>query len=126
MNLINIDSPYWNKFANRFWLLAIFLGLLRDLYEILSAIQVEANRRKQYSATPTTSQSSTRQLLTSVVSSNPAVMLDLVKNSSDLFIPLARLDMFYVPSGIVGLLGVVSSVAGLIATYNEQLKLKFS
>ena len=62
----------------------------------------------------------------SVLVNNPSVTIDLIKNCSDLLIPASRLNYVYLPSGVVGLLGVASSVAGLVVTYNERLKLKFS
>lgn len=122
MKLISIQSKYWSRFSNQFWLLAIFLGLVRDIYELLKALRVERERLRQYQ----TYQPVNTQALRSVVQNNAAVCLDVVKNCGDFFIPLSRLDIIYVPGGIVGLLGVISSLAGLVATYNEHLKLKFS
>ena len=123
---VNIDT--WNKHANRFWLLAISLGLLRDVYEFLRAVHIERKRLQQYSSVPDSKEVSVSMwsVLQNVVHNNPSVMVDLVKNSADLFIPVSRLDILYIPSGIVGLLGVVSSLAGIMAEFNEQLKLKFS
>ena len=128
MRLLRIDIDAWNKHANRFWLLAVFLGLLRDTYEFLCAVHVEKKRLQQYSSTTDSKETavSVRSLLHNVVCNNPAVMVDLVKNMADLFIPMSRLDIVYVPSGIVGVVGVVSSLAGITADWNEQLKLKFS
>lgn len=123
---LNIDT--WNKHANRFWLLAICLGLLRDLYEILRAVHTERKRLQQYSSGPDSKEMSISMwsVLQNVAYNNPSVVVDLVKNSADLFLPVSRLDILYIPSGIVGLLGVVSSLAGIVADFNEQLKLKFS
>ena len=128
MKLVQVNIDAWSKHANRFWLLAIFLGLLRDLYELLRAVHVERKRLQQYSSGPESKQVSvsTVSLLQNVASNNPAVVVDLIKNSADMFIPVSRLDILYIPSGIVGLLGVVSSLAGITADFNEHLKLKFS
>ena len=128
MRLVRINIDSWSKHANRFWLLAIFLALVRDTYEFIRAVHVERKRIQQYSSGPNSKETavSIRSVLHSVVCNNPAVVVDLVKNSADFFIPLSRLDILYIPSGIVGLLGVVSSLAGISADFNEQLKLKFS
>ena len=128
MKLLRINIDSWSKHANRFWLLAIFLGLIRDTYEFLRAVHVERKRLQQYSSGPDSKETpvSMRSVLHNVVCNNPAVVLDLLKNSADIFIPISRLDILYIPSGIVGLLGVVSSLAGISADFNEQLKLKFS
>ena len=128
MKLLKINIDSWGKHANRFWLIAIFLGLVRDTYEFLRAIDVERKRLQQYSSSPDSKETavSLRSMLHNVVCNNPAMVVDLVKNSADFFIPLSRLDILYIPSGIVGLLGVVSSLAGISVDFNEQFKLKFS
>lgn len=128
MKLVTVNIEVWNKHANRFWLLAIFLGLLRDVFEFLRAVHIERKRLQQYSSGPGSKETTVSMwsVLENVAHNNPAVMVDLVKNSADFFIPISRLDILYIPSGIVGLLGVVSSLAGISADFNEQLKLKFS
>lgn len=122
MNLLTIDSQYWSRRSNQFWLLALFLGLLRDLYELLRAWSAERERMRQYQSYESVSM----KAVCSVLRNNPATCVDVVKNCGDFLIPFSRLDLLYLPGGIVGLLGVVSSVAGLVATYNERLKLKYS
>lgn len=91
-------------------------------------MRIERKRLQQYSNGPDSKEMSVSMwsVLQNVAYNNPSVMVDLVKNSADLFIPVSRLDILYIPSGIVGLLGVVSSLAGIMAEFNEQLKLKFS
>lgn len=121
MKLAVIDIDYWHRLANRFWLVAIVLGLLRDVYELLVAIQAERNRLKQYGGSGGSSSA-----VVNVVRNNPPLMIDIVKNGADALIPASRLDLVYIPSGIIGLLGVVSSLAGLVATWDDRLRLKFS
>ena len=122
MKLITIDSKRWSTRSNRFWLFAIFLGLVRDIYELLKAFRVERERLSQYQSYESVSARAAGQ----VIQNNRAVCVDVVKNCGDFLIPMSRLDIIYLPGGVVGLLGVISSCAGLVAAYNEQLKLKFS
>ena len=122
MKLVTIDSVKWSRWSNRFWIFALFLGLVRDVYELLKALRMERERLKQYQSYEPVS----KKALGNVVRNNPALIVDIVKNSADFLIPLTRLELVYLPSGIVGLLGVVSSLSGLVAVYDEQLKLKFS
>lgn len=122
MNLVAVNIQWWSKLSNRFWFLAIFLGLVRDIYELLKALRVEKERLGQYQSYESVS----KKAVSSVLCNNPAICIDIVKNCGDLLIPLSRLDFVSLPGGLVGLLGVISSLAGLIATYNEHLKLKFS
>ena len=95
---------------------------MRDLYELLVAIRQEKNRLNQFSSRPTTP----RVLVSGVVRGNPALVIDIVKNVMDVWIPASYLDLLYLPSGIVGLMGVVSSLAGLIGSHDQRLRLKFS
>ena len=128
MQLVRIDMEFWNKLSMRFWLLTIVLGLLRDLYEVALAVRIERSRLKQYSSSPGNSKNSpsVKKLTVSVVRNNPALVVDIVKNGTDVLIPAARLELVGVPSGVVGLLGVVSSIAGLMTIWDEHLRLKFS
>lgn len=121
MNLVSIDDNFWARLSNRFWLVALFLSLLRDFYELLVAIQLEKKRLNQYSPSLTH-----RALVGNVLRANPALVIDSVKNMADLWIPLSRLDLIYLPNGIVGLLGVVSSLAGLMGAHDQRWRLKFS
>lgn len=122
MKLITIDNQKWSRRSNRFWLFAIFLGLVRDVYELLKALRMERERLGQYQSYESVS----RRAIWSVLQNKPDLCVDIIKNCGDFLIPLSRLDVVYVPTGIVGLLGVISSLAGLAGIYNEHLKLKFS
>lgn len=128
MQLVRIDMEFWNKLSMRFWLLTIVLCLLRDLYEVALAVRIERSRLKQYSSSPGSSKNSpsVKKLAVSVVRNNPALVVDIVKNGTDVLIPAARLELVGVPSGVVGLLGVVSSIAGLMTVWDDHLRLKFS
>lgn len=119
-----VKSDFWVKYSNRFWLFATLLALIRDVYEIVKQLRLERKRLKQYSGPD--GNVSTRATVANTFANNPAATLDLAKNCTDLFIPAARLNLINVPGGLVGLMGVVSSILGLIATYNNNLKLKFS
>ncbi len=123
MKLVTVNTPYWNKLANQFWFLSILLGLVRDLYEFVTLVRTERCRLQQYSSG---TKPSAGQALANVVRSNPPLMVDIVKNATDIWIPASRADYVYLPGGLVGLCGVVSSIAGLMSVYNDRLKLKFS
>ena len=124
MNLVSINNRFWGRLSNRFWLAALFLSLLRDLYELVVTIRLEKSRLNQHS--PSSVPKSRRALVGSFLSTNPALVTDAVKNMADVWIPLSRLDLVYLPSGIVGVLGVISSVAGLLGTHDQRWRLKFS
>ena len=124
MRLVSIDDRFWSRLSNRFWLAAIFLSLMRDLYELLVALRHQKNRLNQYgsSSTPVTP----RAVVGGVLQTHPALVVDTVKNVTDFWIPASRLDLVYLPSGIVGLAGVVSSLAGLLGSHDQKWRLRFS
>ncbi len=125
MNLVVIDNKYWVTYSNRFWLFSIVLCLIRDCYEILKCFRAERQRLESASGGQIVGVSM-GQSLHKVFVNNPTVTIDLIKNVSDFFIPAARLDLVGVPEGVIGLMGVVSSIAGLVVACNDNLKLKFS
>lgn len=64
------------------------------------------------------------RLLVTVLYSNPPLLLDLLKNSCDVFIPLDRLGIYPTGPGFVGACGVTSSVLSILTIVHPWLKLK--
>lgn len=123
VKLLDVDTGKWNRAAARFWLLAVIFGLCRDLYELWKALRVEQSRLQH----DTTGGSQTLgTALERTMHNNPAVVVDTVKNATDIFLPLQSLEVFNLPSGVIGLLGVVSSLCGLASIWEDALKLKYS
>lgn len=124
LDLFGIDAGRWSKHSARFWLMAIFLGLARDGYDFMQAIRIELSRLKHDS---TGARKNVNTAIYRAAYNNPALVLDAVKNSSDLFLPLSMLDLGKgISPGWVGLMGVVSSACSLVALWNEALKLRYS
>lgn len=63
-------------------------------------------------------------LLVAVLYSNPPLLLDLLKNSCDIFIPLDRLGIYPTGQGFVGACGLASSVLSILTIVHPWLKLK--
>ena len=125
LKLITADAARWNKTASRFWTIAVVFGLLRDIYDLLIVFKAELAQ----SATTQGRRNRGRSLSSAVsrtLVNHPALALDLLKNSTDIFIPLSNLQVVNMSSGAVGLMGVVSSLCGLIALWNDSLKLQHS
>ncbi|KAF4100162.1 peroxisomal membrane protein 11B [Onychostoma macrolepis] len=64
------------------------------------------------------------QLLITVLRNNPPLLLDLLKNLCDVFIPLDRLGLYPTGSGFVGACGLTSSVLSILTIVHPWLKLK--
>lgn len=134
----------------RYYLFALILSLTRDVYELRLLMESEARYRASKSppspypstaspadnlsspaspvtvAVPIMSARLRRQLhlLVTVLYNNPPLLLDLLKNSCDIFIPLDRLGIYSTGSGFVGACGLVSSILSIITMVHPWLKLK--
>lgn len=58
-----------------------------------------------------------------ILISNKPLTIDLVKNVSDLFIPLNGLNHISLPPQLIGLLGTVSSTCALLQVMYPSLRL---
>ncbi|XP_057579222.1 peroxisomal membrane protein 11A isoform X2 [Hippopotamus amphibius kiboko] len=63
-------------------------------------------------------------LLFRALKKHPPLFLDTVKNFCDILNPLDQLGIYKSNPGIIGLGGLVSSVAGIITVAYPQMKLK--
>ena len=124
VKLVDLDSQKWIRRMAKFWFLAIVLGIMRDIYDLLRAVKVEYGRLKHDNVGTSKTLSTA---LSRAITNNPPLVLDIVKNSTDVFLPLSKLNAGRgLSQGWVGLMGVVSSICNLMALWNETLKLRYS
>ncbi|XP_076980300.1 peroxisomal membrane protein 11A [Tamandua tetradactyla] len=132
-----INKEKWQMWAARHYYYSLLLNLARDLYEI--SLQMEkvthdrAKREKSPSQNPlgysvadeeTEWLQSFLLLLFRSLRKHPPLLLDTVKNLSDILIPLDQLGICKSNPGIIGLGGLVSSIAGIIIVTYPQMKLR--
>lgn len=138
--------------VNRYYLFALILNLTRDVYEIHLLMERESrsSAAKSLNSSPSPLTPSPEnggefpltpsplpalpvisarlnkqiQLLITVLRSNPPLLLDLLKNLCDVFIPLDRLGLYPTGSGFVGACGLTSSVLSILTIVHPWLKLK--
>lgn len=125
--LPKLDQSKWSQRSFRYYLLALILNLVRDVYELRLLMECEARSRGTKVEEPQAAPSgaaSQLQLLLSVLHHNPPLLLDLVKNSCDLFVPLDRLGLYSTGPGWVGACGLTSSVLSILTIIHPWLKLK--
>lgn len=111
VGLLRTQSNQWSTFSNKSWLYSIILNLLRDLYEIrrvLHCYTLIAHREAS--------------LVRYVLREHTNAALDSLKNVTDLLLPLAALGYIKAPK-LVGLCGIVSSLAAAVQIINPRLKL---
>ncbi|KAF1583562.1 UNVERIFIED_CONTAM: Peroxisomal membrane protein 11B, partial [Eudyptes pachyrhynchus] len=132
-----VDQEKWSQRSFRYYLFALVVNLSRDAYEIRLLMEREAGGRRakssengrQLRADNGLQQLGLRlqiqlRLLISVLRNNPPLLLDVVKNACDLFIPLDKLGLYKTNPGFVGLCGLTSSVLSILTILHPWLKLK--
>jgi len=100
VGLIEFNTEYWGEVSNKYWLYSIFLAFLRNLLNIQS---IHCN-----TLTPLN-----LKCLMTILNAHKALFLDTLRNLCDLIIPLSSLGAVRLNAGLVGILGIISSLASL-------------
>ncbi|GCC20731.1 peroxisomal membrane protein 11B [Chiloscyllium punctatum] len=134
-----LDQDKWSQRSFRYYLFALIMNLSRDAYEIAALAQREARARSKVGTeadasggTPSGasvallagSLQARLGLLCRVLKANPPLLLDVLKNCCDLFIPLDRLGLLKTSPGVVAFCGLSSSVLSILTISQPWLKLK--
>uniref|UniRef100_A0A8C4S683 Peroxisomal biogenesis factor 11 beta n=1 Tax=Erpetoichthys calabaricus TaxID=27687 RepID=A0A8C4S683_ERPCA len=141
-----LDQEKWSQRSFRYYLFALILNLSRDAYEISILMEREARGQKaSYSSSPVRENGETilscsrgsvgvsdlslrirKQLflLIRILRCNPPLLLDLLKNICDIFIPLDKLGLYRTNPGFIGACGLTSSVLSILTITYPWLKLK--
>lgn len=127
----DIDTIKWTERSNKFWIISLVMSLIRDVYEI-NRVVASFSSYKSLSSCIVSSLTSVRsprdvsQCLTTMLDfliTYKHLTIDTIKNAADLFIPLNGMGYVKLSPRVIGLLGMVSSIAGLIVIFNPQCKL---
>lgn len=127
----DIDTAKWTQRSNRYWLISLVMSLIRDVYEI-NRVVASFSSYKSLSACIASSVVSIRSpkdvsaCVTSLFQfllTYKHLTVDTLKNCCDLFIPLNGLGYTKLSPRVIGLLGMISSIAGLIVILNPHCKL---
>uniref|UniRef100_A0A8V1AGN3 Peroxisomal biosis factor 11 beta n=1 Tax=Gallus gallus TaxID=9031 RepID=A0A8V1AGN3_CHICK len=119
----------------RYYLFALIVNLSRDAYEIRLLMEREASGRRSKGAEEGQRGDVGLQplglrlqvqlrLLLHVLRGNPPLLLDVLRNACDLFIPLDKLGLYRSGPAFVGLCGLTSSVLSILTILHPWLKLK--
>ncbi|NWU73431.1 PX11B protein, partial [Pterocles burchelli] len=132
-----LDQEKWSQRAFRYYLFALVVNLSRDAYEIRVLMEHEASGKRakgsENGLQPRTDNGLQQlglrlqiqlRLLIRVLRNNPPLLLDVVKNACDIFIPLDRLGLYKTNPGFVGLCGLASSILSILTILHPWLKLK--
>ena len=103
--LVNGDAKKLSLRSASFWFGAVFMCILRDLYELKKYLDQHKEKHQQNID------------VLMLVMNNLPVIVDLIKNLFDLVIALSLWDKVSVSDGVVGVAGMVSSSAGLLEIF---------
>lgn len=123
-DLCVINTEKWSKISNRYWLYSITMNLLRDFYDI--SLLVKDNKNVIIPEGGITNCRDIGKILLStniILQNNSKIVIDTVKNGCDFFIPLTALGYVKLSPGTVGLLGAMSSLAGLLVLLDPKKKM---
>ncbi|XP_067634246.1 peroxisomal membrane protein 11B [Eurosta solidaginis] len=127
-----INAKRWGKLANKYWLLSIIMNLCRDVYEIFRLIDLHKAGAKSGISRTTLSPMQIRSLQDfsrlalhsyALLQAHKDIAVDTMKNLCDVFIPLTGLGYTKLSPCTIGLLGAISSAAGLWALLEPTAKL---
>uniref|UniRef100_U5EKK5 Putative peroxisomal bioproteinsis protein peroxin n=1 Tax=Corethrella appendiculata TaxID=1370023 RepID=U5EKK5_9DIPT len=112
-----IDLKSCMERSNRFWLISLAMNLCRDYYELLKIYNDYYRRNYQ-----NIRHNSPSKVSRTIVLENKGLVVDTIKNTCDIFIPLNTLGYTKFSPMFIGLLGVTSSIAGLLPLLHNQYK----
>ncbi|XP_063296327.1 peroxisomal membrane protein 11B [Pelobates fuscus] len=133
----NMDQEKWSQRSFRYYLFSLIMNLSRDLYELKLLMEVECNSK--CSASKLSAENGVvpqkklpthhllgiqLRLIIHILRNNPPLLLDVLKNTCDLFIPLDKLGLYKTNPGFVGLCGLTSSILSILTIVHPWLKLK--
>lgn len=117
--LADVDTVRWNRVASKYWLLTVTMNLIRDYFEVRRLLKESKILIKCKYNDP---KMVVKKLL-EFSETHKDVVLDTIKNSCDIFLPLVALNYVNLSPSTVGLLGVVSSVVGIYTVVDPFAKL---
>ncbi|XP_046492213.1 peroxisomal membrane protein 11B [Neodiprion pinetum] len=118
---VNVEK--WNQVSNKYWLMAIVMNLVRDVYEISKIMEQETAGLKSRAVRTCKFDLPVQFRALCCVKNHTDVFVDTIKNSCDIFIPLTSLGYTRFNPGVVGLLGLISSAAGIYSLVYPLAKL---
>lgn len=122
-DLCSVQTERWTKMSNKYWLFSITMNLVRDFYEISQILKDEKRTILPRRIKSTADYVQIGQNVMLCLLRNKHILADTIKNGCDFFIPMTALGHFKLSPGTIGLLGVVSSIAGMLVLIDPKFKL---
>eukprot|EP00794_Sanderia_malayensis_P016209 gene16209-17840_t len=110
VTLMKGSSKEYAMRAAPFWFIAVVCGLIRDLYELINYV-LRAKAKKQDVG------------IQNCLCQRPDIATDTLKNICDFLIPLKIWGKLDLSQGTVGILGLISSLCGILTVVKPACKL---
>lgn len=124
---IEINATKWGQTSNKYWLLSIVLNLVRDAMELNNLLKAFLKKKiintLNRKVTPRDVMSSEA---VQFVRSHKDLLIDTVKNSCDLMLPLTNLGIIRLSPGTIGVIGMVSSILSVYSLVDPRAKLPYA
>lgn len=135
--LLAIDRKRWSEWSNKFWLYSIAMSLVRDVYEIMNLLKLNANTSAQrhflghssridvIPGNHLWSSRSRGQHMRAIdlIIKHKNIFMDTVKNLCDLWLPMYALGHTKLSAATVALLGMVSSLLAILQILDYSFRL---
>lgn len=110
VTLMKGSAKDYAKKAAPFWFIAVVFGLIRDAYEIINYILRVKAKHQNLS-------------VKEAVTQRPDIAVDTMKNACDFLIPLKIWGKLEMTTGTMGVLGLMSSICGMLTLWSPTFKL---
>lgn len=133
----NLDKEWWSRNASRYYFFSLVMSLVQDAY-LIGQLMVQKSRDGRYRQKVDRHLNESQDTATVIIpqldafafllieslKSHPALVLDVLKNVCDLFIPLDKLELYRTNEGVTGFCGLASSLIGILLVLKPSLKYK--
>ena len=120
LGIVKLDQDNLVSISCKCWLYADLMNIIRVVYEIRHEINEQIDRQE---SNLNHSDHSFYSTCRCVMSRRPDLFVDLVKNVSDIWLPLHSSGYTTLSPGTVGFCGTVSSVLGAATIWQKSRKL---
>ncbi|VVC24737.1 Hypothetical protein CINCED_3A014722 [Cinara cedri] len=126
-NFIQINAISWGQVGNKYWLLSIVMNLVRDTMELNNLMKAILKKKilNTLNRNVTPKEVFTKEAV-HFVSNHKDLLIDTVKNSCDLMLPLTNLGIIKLSPSTIGVIGMISSLLSLYTLMDKSAKLPYS
>lgn len=126
-SLIQINATTWGQVGNKYWLLSIVMNLVRDTFELNNLMNAILKKKilNTLNRKVATKEVFTEEAV-QFVCNHKDLLIDTVKNTCDIMLPLTNLGIVRFSPSTIGVIGMVSSLLSLYTLMDKTAKLPYS